>query len=267
MAKRQVGVTVIITTYNEAKWLDRLLKTVVPWADEVIVCDSHSTDATPEIARSYDTIFVHHEYIHSAAQKNWVIPRSTHPWVFVIDADELPEPALLEEIDDFLNNVAPCIHMAYIPRKNMIWGELPGKGLNYPDYQSRLFRRDEGRYQAKEVHAQVEVTGEVAYLKNALIHEDFKNISTWWLRNDRYFGYELKDLLKNNKKWNFSLQYLKPIYVFFKMYIGDRLFLRGFKGFFAAAQWSVYHFFVGARLYEYEHFNKYRAGEKITDSH
>ncbi len=255
MEKGRPGVTVIIPTYNVSKWLDHLLKTVTPWANEVIVCDSFSTDTTADIAKSYPVRFIQHEYVNSATQKNWIIPQAAQPWVFIIDADELPGPGLLDEIDQFLLNAEEDTELAFIPRMNMIWGELLGKGLNYPDYQSRLFRRDKGRYQDKEVHAQVEVSGKAAHLDNALLHDDFKNISTWWLRNDRYYEYELRELLKHGQKWNFTLQYIRPAYVFFKMYIGKGLFMKGFRGFFACYQWSVYYFFVAARLYEYEHLN------------
>jgi len=256
MEERRPGLTVIIPAFNVAKWLDRLLKTVTPWADEVIVCDSFSTDNTANIAKENKVVFIQHAYINSATQKNWIIPQASHPWVMVIDADELPEPALLTEIDLFLRNADSLTDMAFIPRKNMIWGELLGKGINYPDYQSRLFRRDKGKYQDKAVHAQVEVPGKIVYLKNALLHDDFKNTSTWWLRNDRYYEYELQELIKHNKRWSFTLQYLKPLYVFIKMYIGKGYFLHGFKGFYVCFQWAIYYFFVGARLYEYEYLNK-----------
>jgi len=253
MEKRRAGLTVIIPTRNEAGCLDRLLKLVAPWADEVMVCDSYSTDNTVAIAHMNNATVLQHEYINSALQKNWVIPQAAHPWVLIIDADELPEPALMKEIDDFLHHIPESIQMAYIPRRNTIWGALPGRGINYPDYQSRLFLRDYGRYQDKEVHAQVEVPGGHVHFTHALVHNDFKTISTWWLRNDRYFKYELKELLKRNRKWSFTLQYIKPFYVFSRVYLRNKLFLHGFKGFFIAFQWGVYHFFVAASLYEYEH--------------
>jgi hypothetical protein len=103
------------------------------------------------------------------------------------------------------------------------------------------------------VHAQLEVPGRHVYFNNALIHDDFKTIHAWWLRNDRYFTYELKELLKQGKKWGFKLQYIKPVYVFLKVYFRNRMFLHGFKGLFVSFHWAVYYFFVGAYLYEYEH--------------
>lgn len=117
----------------------------------------------------------------------------------IIDADEKPEEALKEEVTKFLATVENEVDLAYIPRKNLFWGEFMGKASAYPDYQSRLFRRDKGRYQDKEVHAQVEVSGQKVYLKHALVHDDFTDISSWWLRNNRYYRYELDECIKNGK--------------------------------------------------------------------
>lgn len=120
----------------------------------------------------------------------------------IIDADEKPEEALKEEVTKFLATVEDEVDLAYIPRKNLFWGEFMGKASAYPDYQSRLFRRDKGRYQDKEVHAQVEVTGQKVYLKHALVHDDFTDISSWWLRNNRYYRYELDECIKSGKMGN-----------------------------------------------------------------
>lgn len=244
--------SVIIPTYNVEIYLDSLLDCVAGWADEVIVCDSFSTDKTVEIAERHGVRVVRHEYINSAKQKNWIIPQASGEWVLIIDADEKPEEALKKEINEFLATVGNDVDLAYIPRKNLFWGEFLGKTTAYPDYQSRLFRRDKGRYQDKEVHAQVEVPGERVYLKNALVHDDFTDISSWWLRNNRYYRYELDECIKRGRKWGFKIQYARPLYVFLKIYICRGGFLHGFKGLFAAFQWFVYYFMVGAKLYEYE---------------
>ena len=256
MEKRKVGLTVLIPTYNSEKYLDQLLNKILPWADEVIICDSFSTDKTLQIAEQHRVRIIQHEYINSANQKNWAIPHASNDWVFIIDSDELPETELMEEIDFFLMNIPDGVTLAYIPRKNKMWGELLGRGVMYPDYQSRLFNKNTARYQDKEVHAQVISSGKNVHFKHALIHDDFTDISSWWLRNDRYFRYELKDLIRNKKKWNRKMQYIRPLYIFWKIYVQKGMFRYGFKGFFVAFQWAVYLFFVYAKLYEHELRNK-----------
>jgi len=244
--------TVIIPTYNVEIYLEGLLDCVKGWADEVIVCDSFSTDRTLEIARNNKVKIIQHEYINSAKQKNWVIPQAGNEWVMIIDADEKPEEALKGEITNFIETVPDDVDMAYIPRKNLFWGKFMGKASAYPDYQSRLFRRNKGRYQDKEVHAQVKVPGRSVHLKNALVHDDFTDISSWWLRNNRYYRYELEECLKRGKKWGFKLQIAKPVYVFLLFYVRRGGFMHGFRGLFVAMQWFIYYFMVAAKLYEYE---------------
>lgn len=258
--------TIIIPTYNVEIYLEELLNCVEGWADEIIVCDSFSTDKTLEIAQSHKVKIIQHEYINSAKQKNWAIPQANNEWVMIIDSDEKPEEALKVEISNFLKTVPDDVDMAYIPRKNLFWGEFMGEASAYPDYQSRLFRRDKGRYQDKEVHAQVEVPGCRVHLKNALVHDDFTDISSWWLRNNRYYRYELEECIKREKKWGFKLQIAKPIYVFLLFYVRRRGFMHGFRGLFVAMQWFIYYFMVGAKLYEYELSQKQKITHKSANS-
>lgn len=258
--------TVIIPTFNSEIYLGKLLDTITGWADEIIVCDSYSSDKTLDIAKEYGVKIIQHEYINSAKQKNWAIPQASSEWVMIIDSDELPEESLMSEISDFLKSVDQDISLAYIPRKNLFWGKDLGKATSYPDYQSRLFRRKEGQYQDKEVHAQVEVTGGHTHLKNALVHDDFTDISSWWLRNNRYYRYELDECIKRNKKWGIKLQLIKPIYIFLRIYILQGGFKHGFPGLFVSMQWFIYYFMVGAKLYEYNLSKSQKITRKTSNS-
>ena len=252
MNSLKIPISVIIPVFNSETYIDKLIKTIINDVEEIIICDSYSTDRTLDIAKSYNLKIIQREYINSATQKNWAIPQASKDWVWIIDSDELPEKSLIQEIRDFIATVTNDIHLAYIPRKNLFWGQFMDKASAYPDYQSRLFRKSKGRYQNKEVHAQVEVPGKAVYLKYALVHDDFKDIASWWHRNNRYYKYELDECIKQNISWSYKLQYIKPLYVFFKFYILRRGFAHGFKGFFVSFQWLVYYVMVAAKLYEFE---------------
>ncbi len=45
--------SVIILTYNEEIHIERLLKNIADWCDEVFIVDSFSTDKTLEIAKNF----------------------------------------------------------------------------------------------------------------------------------------------------------------------------------------------------------------------
>ncbi|MFK1911036.1 glycosyltransferase [Bacteroides fragilis] len=61
--------SVIIPTFNVEIYIEELLCCIEKWADEIIICDSFSTDNTLKIAQRHDVKIVQHEYINSAKQK------------------------------------------------------------------------------------------------------------------------------------------------------------------------------------------------------
>ena len=79
MSARRPRLTVIIPTFNEETTIRDCLESV-GFADEILVVDSHSTDATVSIAREAGARVLQHEYVYSARQKNWAIPQASHEW-------------------------------------------------------------------------------------------------------------------------------------------------------------------------------------------
>jgi glycosyltransferase involved in cell wall biosynthesis len=246
------GLTVIIPTYNVAPFLTRQIEHLQELADEILVCDSFSTDETVNIARSFGVRLIQKTYVNSATQKNWAIPQAKHEWVLILDSDELLEPELKNEIQEFIASATEDVHLANIPRVNLFWGTPMPRPLGYPDYQSRLFRRDRGRYDGREVHSHVRVPGRSVYLKNHLVHRDFTDISSWWLKLNRYFRYELKESLKQGRRWTLRRQFVYPVVIFVRVYFLRGGFFYAFPGFFVAFQQALYYFMIQATLYEHE---------------
>jgi len=163
--------TVLVPTYNEEANIAACLESV-RFADEILVVDSFSTDRTLEEARPLATRVLQHEYVNSAAQKNWSLPQSAHRWILVVDADEQVSPELASEIQGVL--AAGPAHDGYVVRRlNHFHGKPIRHGGWGRDRVLRFFNRDRGRYQEKDVHAEVEVQGSVAELKHPLLHDTF----------------------------------------------------------------------------------------------
>ena len=79
--------TALVTTLNEEATLQACLESLA-FADEIFVVDSFSTDRTLAIARSFPRVkVVQHEYLGSAAQKNWAMDQISTPWIMVVDAE------------------------------------------------------------------------------------------------------------------------------------------------------------------------------------
>ena len=107
--------------FNEA---DKVLECLesVKWADEILVVDSYSTDATLDVVSRFGARVIQHEYINSAKQKNWAIPQCKYEWVLQIDADERLEPALQIEMQQALVSPPPDVDGYECPRRNHILG-------------------------------------------------------------------------------------------------------------------------------------------------
>src|SRR5271165_4709544 len=91
-------ISVLILTKNEQLDLPAALASVA-WSDDIHVFDSHSTDATVEIARAAGA------HIHTRVFDDYATHRNEaltidfkHPWLFLLDADERPTPELSAEM-------------------------------------------------------------------------------------------------------------------------------------------------------------------------
>lgn len=234
-------ITAIIPTYNEEMNIKAAIESCL-FADEIIVVDSFSKDKTVEIARSYPEVTVlEHEYIYSAAQKNWTIPQAKHDWIFLLDADETTTPELIKEIKE---TVETPKHVAYwIGRQNFFMDQK----LNHiwkGDAVIRLFRKSKCSYEDKHVHAEIIADGTISRLKNKMNHDTYKGkgLSSHLKKADRYSTWAALDRVKKIKKITMHHLIIKPFFSFLKRYILHRGILDGKAGLIISCMgsWNVF---------------------------
>jgi glycosyltransferase involved in cell wall biosynthesis len=244
-------ISILLPTFNNANSVRDTLESV-KWASEILVVDSFSTDGTVEICREYGARVVQHEYVNSARQKNWAAPQCRHDWVLQIDTDETLEPGAREEIEMALAASAENVEAFRLPRRNHMLGRWVRRAGIYPDYQTRLFRRDRGRWPEREVHAHLTVPGEVQTLKHHLMHQGMPNISKQLRNLDRYTRYEADELRKQGIRFRWSRVVVRPWLVFLHRYFWLRGFLDGWRGFVLCSYLGIYAFLSQAKLWELE---------------
>ncbi|MGE5632536.1 MAG: glycosyltransferase [Caulobacteraceae bacterium] len=87
MEKYTVSLCMIVK--NEEKYLEKCLKSVQGKVDEIIVVDTGSTDATIEIAKKYNAVIKHFDWIDDfAAARNFSIRDAKSDYILMLDADE-----------------------------------------------------------------------------------------------------------------------------------------------------------------------------------
>lgn len=252
MYPRQHKVTALIPAFNSAALIRDVLEDV-RWADEILVADSFSTDRTVEICQEFGAKVIQHEYINSAAQKNWAIPQCEHDWVLIVDTDERLPQALQDEVQELLNGPIPeGVHAFRVARQTMILGKWITSMNLWPDYQTRLFRKQCGRYEEKEVHADIAVPGEVRTLRNPLVHNSTLTLSKQIGLLDRYSDYQSKELQKQGYRFRWHNVLIRPIAVFLYLYLLKGGIREGFRGLFIAFHSMAFTFFTHAKLWEKE---------------
>ena len=202
-------VSVIVAARNEAHNLPRCLEALRD-IGEIYVIDSQSSDATPEIARSFGARVVQFHYQGGWPKKRqWALETLplTFDWILLLDADESLTPELTDEIRRAINN--PDVAGYYISLRMHFLGRV----LRYGDasfWKLSLFRRGKGHYECRlkdqdasmadmEVHEHVMVEGATAKLKNPIVHHNVESLSRYIQKHDEYSNWEARVLLQGEK--------------------------------------------------------------------
>lgn len=243
--------SLLLPTYNNAALLPEVLAAFA-WVDEIVIVDSFSTDDTLAIAAAHGARVLQRRYDQSANQKNWAIPQCQHEWILQVDTDERPEPGLREEIEQLLTAPPPEVQGYRLPFKHHILGQWVRVMNLYPEYHLRLFRKTMGRFETKEVHAHLQVPGQVGTLQHHLLHYGMPTLSKQLSNLDRYSRYQADELHKQGKRFHWAQVTLRPIAVFGYYYFYKLGFTVGYRGFFLAAHNALFDFWAHAKLWELE---------------
>jgi glycosyltransferase involved in cell wall biosynthesis len=220
--------SVLVPAKNEAASIRACLESV-RWADELVVVDSGSTDGTLEIARAIADRVLSHEYVNSAAQKNWALPQLTHRWTLIVDADERVTPALRAEIERVLAD--PTRADGYwIRRANRFLGRPVGSAGWQRDKVLRLFDRTKGAYEPLHVHAEVQIQGRVSRLRERLDHDTYRDLDRYFEKFSRYTKWSAEDLKRRGIRASAARLVLRPWLRFLRMYALEGGFREGRHG-------------------------------------
>ncbi len=248
-------VSILVPCFNNEDVIGHRLQEL-RWGDELVVCDSFSSDATVEIASGIADRVLQHEYVNSANQKNWALPQLRHDWVFVVDTDEVVSIQLRREVEAALSLPNNSVGFR-IPRANIIFGRRMRHGLEWPDYQIRLFKKDSGRYVDRWVHASVTLDGPSGTLTSPLLHYPHQNLDS--VRRTllgRYTEWEARQRNEDGVRFSWAAAFARPLAAFFRRYVLLAGYRDGWQGAFIAVTWSVYVWLSYLKLRRLQRFSQ-----------
>ena len=168
-------ISIAIGTHNEGSNLKALLsqltrRAIVP---EIIVVDDNSTNKeTLDILDKFsDRIWIYKHPLNNdfAEHKNFMIDKCKGDFIFNVDADEIVPDFLLANLESIVKE--NDVDMFNVPRLNTVEGLTPAhvkkwgwnlstvgsvqNVVNWPDYQTRIFRKHPAIRWAGKVHERI----------------------------------------------------------------------------------------------------------------
>lgn len=281
MPPSKISVSVLVPIRNESANLARCLASVA-WADEVFVVDSQSSDDSVAIAQAAGATVVQFRFNGIwPKKKNWALENLPfkHDWVLILDADEVMPAESAGEIGTIVELDGAGRAGFWINRRFMFMGGWL-RHAYYPNWNLRLFRHRSGRYEQlvrgatqsgdNEVHEHILVDGLTGKLRCQMDHYAFPSIDVFVEKHNRYSNWEARldlELESGQQSGNRPLQStaaslrrrlkllsrrlpFRPTLRFLYVYLVQRGFLDGARGFYFARLHAVYEFMSVAKAAE-----------------
>lgn len=258
---QKLPLSLVVITLNEERNIERCLKSV-PFASEVIVVDSFSSDQTAALAQNFGAVVIQEKWRGFGAQKAFAAEKARYDWILSLDADEALSPELQEEIIARFASLDPLTGYR-LPRLSYHLGRWIRYGGWYPDYQLRLFNRKHASWTPVALHEKVQASRTQKFEK-PIFHWVFQGVSDQVRTNDKYSSLSAEELFNKGKRFSYLKLIFKPYFKFFEAYLFKRGFLDGLPGFIIAIGASYSLFLKFAKLWELERISREKKSDHST---
>ena len=241
----KLALTVAIIARNAEPQLGPCLASVA-FADEVLVLDSGSTDATVRVAEAAGARVVQTDWPGYGPQVARGFRESRGAWVLSLDADERIGASLREEIR---GAIARGVHDGYrIPRLSEFCGRFIRHGGWRPDHTLRLGRREKSGFTDHFLHAHMTVEGSIGVLTSSLVHYSYPNMHDVLEKLDRYSTGHARDMHAAGKRGSVSKAVVHGLMAFIRTYLLRLGFLDGRHGLMLAVYNAEYTYYKYIKL-------------------
>lgn len=267
MNSKTLNLTVIILTYNEELHIERCIQSLSPFAKQIFIVDSFSTDKTVEIAEELGAMVFTNPWVNYAEQFQWGLdhcPIETE-WVMRMDADEYIEQPLIDEIVDKLPLLGADVSGVNLKRKHHFLGRWIKHGDRYPLVLLRIWRHGTAQIEQRWMDEHIVLNkGESVTFDGDFVDDNLNTVAWFIDKHNKYASREMVDII-NHKHALFGVdesiqqsdavqakikRFLKekiynqlPVFVRPTLYFIYRYFIRF--GFLDGKEGFAYHFMQG----------------------
>ena len=242
-------ISAFVITKNESAKLGDCLKSL-NWADEIVVVDDFSTDATPDICKEFGVSFHQHTFSSFRGQKSHAMSMASNDWVLELDADERVSDEMRKAIQALTAEDFERCACFEFKRKTRFWGKWIKHSSFYPDYKARLYCRTRGAWNNANVHERFIPNGVTKKLEGDILHEQDLDLHTYLMRVARYANMSAADYFESGRRAKWHHVTVRPASAFFQRYFIRLGFLDGVQGFVISVMGALSTFLKYMRLYE-----------------
>ncbi len=223
-----VPVTVALIVKDEEARLPEALASAA-WAEEVLVVDTGSSDATIERARAAGARVEEIPWRGFVDARNRALALARCDWVLMLDADERVPPDLAGEIAAAVSRPGPVAYR--MPRLSHLLGQPIRHGTWFPDRQLRLGRRSAGfRAEGGRVHEALLADGPAGLLSAPLLHFPYATVADLLRKARLYARLKAADRFERGERAGSVDLLVRPLWELFRCYVLKRGFLDGKAG-------------------------------------
>lgn len=224
------GISAVIITKNEEEHIAACINSLLGLADEIIVVDSGSTDATVSIAEDLGAKVYTKDWEGYGANKNFGADRSNYNWILSIDADEVVDANLKQAIlDKELNSGA----MYLINNITNYCGHWIKYTEWKPAYKYRLYEKANTRWNQRKVHEGLvhQVEPRLEKLLGAMLHYSYTDYEEHLAKTENYARLSAEQWIAEGKRPGILKRIFGPSVRFIKSYLLNLGFLEGSVGY------------------------------------
>ncbi len=250
----RISATIIVK--NEEKNIADVCQTV-SWADEIVVVDSDSTDATVEIARRFTDKIYNREFQGYKDKHEFADSKASGDWIFWIDADERVTPELKAAVEKLRTSDEKTLADGYkIARKTFFLDKWIRHSGWYPDHQMRLYRKGSSYWDGVAPHQTARVRGRVEKLDGELLHYTKQSLSEYHRVLDSYSSLAAEHLAGEGKGAGAANILGGAVAAFFRSFVVKQGFRDGIPGLIIAIFTGYGVFLKYAKLWEHNNIGK-----------
>lgn len=238
-----IKISAVIITFNEERNIVRCLQSLEGIADEIVVVDSFSTDATEKLCAQFNVCFLKHPFEGYMQQKSWACEQAKYEYILQLDADE----QLSEELKRSILSVKSdwkADGYSFNRLTNYLGKWIRHCGW-YPDAKLRLWDRRKGAWSGINLHESVSMSNgsTVGKLKGDLFHFSYYSIQQHLNQINSFTEIAAKEGVAKGKNTSFIVIIIKAVWKFKRDYFFKLGFLDGYYGFVVCSM-SAYTVFV-----------------------